>query len=126
MHTDAFSGCQGCDISGLLTFDPESIEPTPSIADDEPRARAVPPQFQCLKALLSCPIEELIEGSEEVKSVLAEIKDQLPVALQVKLWPVVTLSFYGSRVKPLPRRSRKPQSSTEDRSGRNTCPEQAA
>ena len=94
-----FSGCQSCDISGLLTFDPESIEPTPSVADDEPRARAVPPQFQRLKTLLSSPIEELIEGSEEVKSVLAEIKDQLPVALQVKLWPVVTLSFYGSRVK---------------------------
>ena len=34
-----------------------------------------------------------------MKSVLAEIKDQLPVALQVKLWPVVTLSFFGSRVK---------------------------
>ena len=98
-HTDAISACQGCDISGLLTFDPESIEPAPSAANDEPRASAVLPQFQRLKALLSSPIEKLIEGSEEVKSVLDEIKDQLPVALQVKLWPVVTLSFYGSRVK---------------------------
>jgi chromosome segregation ATPase len=98
-HTDAFSGCQGGDISGLLTFDPDSIDPTPSVATDEPQARAVLPQFQRLRALLSSPIEELIEGSEEVKGVLAEIQDQLPVALQVKLWPVVTLSFFGSRVK---------------------------
>ena len=83
----------------MLTFDPESIEPAPSAANDEPRASAVLPQFQRLQALLSSPIEKLVEGSEEVKSVLDEIKDQLPVALQVKLWPVVTLSFYGSRVK---------------------------
>lgn len=49
--------------------------------------------------MLSSPIEKLVEGSEEVKSVLDEIKDQLPVKLQMKLWPVVTLPFYGSRVK---------------------------
>jgi hypothetical protein len=98
-YTDAISARQGCDISGLLTFDPESIEPALSAASDEPRANTVLPQFQRLKALLSSPIDKLVEGSEEVKSVLDEIKDQLPVALQVKLWPVVTLSFYGSRVK---------------------------
>jgi hypothetical protein len=80
-HTDAISACQGCDISGLLTFDPESIEPAPSAANDEPRASAVLSQFQRLKALLSSPIEKLVEGSEEVKNVLDEIKDQLPVAL---------------------------------------------
>ena len=98
-HTDATSACQGCDISGFLTFDPESIEPAPSAANDEPRASAVLPQFQRLKALLSSPIEKLVEGSEEVKNVLDEIKDQVPIELQLKLWPVVTLSFYGSRVK---------------------------
>lgn len=83
----------------MLTFDPESIEPAPSAASDEPRASTVLPQFQRLRALLSSPIEKLVEGSEEVKSVLDEIKDQLPVKLQMKLWPVVTLPFYGSRVK---------------------------
>jgi hypothetical protein len=98
-HTDATSACQGCDLSGFLTFDPESIEPAPSATNDEPRAGAVLPQFHRLKALLSSPIEKLVEGSEEVKTVLDEIKDQLPVALHVKLWPVVGLSFYGSRVK---------------------------
>ncbi|KAK1667115.1 hypothetical protein QYE76_055274 [Lolium multiflorum] len=90
---------EGCDLSGLLTFDPESIEPAPSTACDEPRPSAVLRQFQRLKALLSSPIETLVEDPEEVKSVLEEIQHHLPVTLQVKLWPVVTLSVYGSRVK---------------------------
>ncbi|KAK1686429.1 hypothetical protein QYE76_047277 [Lolium multiflorum] len=90
---------EGCDLLGLLTFDPESIEPAPSTACDEPRPSAVQHQFQRLKALLSSPIETLVENPEDVKSVLDEIKDHLPVTLQVKLWPVVTLSVYGSRVK---------------------------
>ncbi|KAK1616610.1 hypothetical protein QYE76_022127 [Lolium multiflorum] len=88
---------EGCDLAGLLTFDPESIEPAPSTACDEPRPSAVLRQFQRLKALLSSPIETLVEDPEEVKSVLEEIKHHLPVTLQVKLWPV--LSVYGSRVK---------------------------
>ena len=49
--------------------------------------------------MLSSPIETLVEDSEEVKRILEEIKHHLPVPLQVKLWPAVTLSFYGSRVK---------------------------
>ena len=99
MHTDAISVCQGCDLSGLLTFDPESIEPAPSMACDEPQPSAVLRRFQRLKALLSSPIETLVEDPEEVKSILEEIKHHLPVTLQVKLWPVASLSFYGSRVK---------------------------
>ncbi|KAK1630903.1 hypothetical protein QYE76_005218 [Lolium multiflorum] len=90
---------EGCGLLGLLTFDPESIEPAPSTACDEPRPSAVLRQFQRLKALLSSPIETLVEDPEEVKSVLEEIQHHLPVTLQVKLWPVVTLSVYGSRVK---------------------------
>lgn len=99
LHTDAVYVCQGCDLSGLLTFDPESIEPAPSTACDEPRPSAVQRQFQRLKALLSSSIETLVEDPEEVKSVLEEIQHHLPVTLQVKLWPVVTLSAYRSRVK---------------------------
>ena len=34
-----------------------------------------------------------------MKSILEEIKDHLPVTLQVQLWSAATLSFYGSRVK---------------------------
>ena len=90
---------QGCDLSGLLTFDPESIEPAPSTACDEPIPSAIQHHFQRLKALLSSPIETLVEDSEEVKSILEEIKDHLPVTLQVTLVPVASLSFYGPRVK---------------------------
>ncbi|KAK1613674.1 hypothetical protein QYE76_019191 [Lolium multiflorum] len=76
---------EGCDLSGLLTLDPESIDPAPSTACDEPRPSAVQRQFQRLKALLSSPIETLVEDPEEVKSVLEEIQHHLPVTLQVKL-----------------------------------------
>jgi Tfp pilus assembly protein PilO len=41
----------------------------------------------------------LVEKPEEVKSLLEEIQPHLPVTLQVKLWPVVTLSAYKSRVE---------------------------
>ncbi|KAK1691784.1 hypothetical protein QYE76_008481 [Lolium multiflorum] len=74
---------EGCDLSGLLTFDPESIEPAPSTACDEPRPSAVLRQFQRLKALLSSPIETLVEDPEEVKSVLEEIQHHLPVKGEV-------------------------------------------
>jgi chromosome segregation ATPase len=83
----------------LLSFDPESIEPAPSTACDEPGPSAILGQFQRLKALLSSSIETLVEDPEEVKSILEEIQPHLPVTLQVKLWPVVTLSAYRSRVK---------------------------
>jgi Tfp pilus assembly protein PilO len=49
--------------------------------------------------LLSSSIETLVEKPEEVKSLLEEIQPHLPVTLQVKLWPVVTLSAYKSRVE---------------------------
>ena len=70
MHTDAISVCQGYDVSGLLTFDPESIEPAPSKACNDPQPGAVLRQFQRLKALLSSPIETLVEDPEEVKRIL--------------------------------------------------------
>ncbi|KAK1686632.1 hypothetical protein QYE76_047480 [Lolium multiflorum] len=89
---------EGCDLSGLLTFDPESIEPAPSTACDEPRPSAVQRQFQRLKALLSSPIETLVEDPEEVKSVLEEIQHHLPVTLQVKLGQCDSVA-YRSRVK---------------------------
>ncbi|KAK1564146.1 hypothetical protein QYE76_000047 [Lolium multiflorum] len=51
------------------------------------------------KALLSSLTETLVDDPEEVKSILEDIQPHLPVTLQVKLWPVVTLSAYRSRVK---------------------------
>ncbi|KAK1686694.1 hypothetical protein QYE76_047542 [Lolium multiflorum] len=99
LATSASVADKGCDLSGLLSFDPESIEPAPSMACNEPGPSAIRGQFQRLKALLSSSIETLVEDPEEVKSILEEIQPHLPVTLQVKLWPVVTLSAYRSRVK---------------------------
>ncbi|KAK1642378.1 hypothetical protein QYE76_060183 [Lolium multiflorum] len=90
---------EGCDLSRLLTFDPESIEPATSRASEELRPSATNGQLQRLKALLSSPIEALVENPEEVKGILEDIQPHLPVILQVKLWPVVTLSAFRSRVK---------------------------
>ncbi|KAK1601231.1 hypothetical protein QYE76_016759 [Lolium multiflorum] len=83
---------EGYDLSSLLTFDPESIEPATSKASEESGPSATHGQLQHLKALLSSSIETLVEDPEEVKSILEDIQPHLPVTLQVKLWPVVTLS----------------------------------
>ncbi|KAK1606252.1 hypothetical protein QYE76_029925 [Lolium multiflorum] len=85
-------------MTNLLTFDPESIEPATSKASEESGPSATHGQLQHLKALLSSSIETLVEDTEEVKSILEDIQPHLPVTLQVKLWPVVTLSAYKSRV----------------------------
>ncbi|KAK1667050.1 hypothetical protein QYE76_055209 [Lolium multiflorum] len=87
---------EGYDLSNLLTFDPESIEPTA-----KRRPNATQGQFQQLKALLSSSIETLVEG-EEIKNILEDLQPHLPVTLQVKLWPVVTFSAYRSRVTLAP------------------------
>ncbi|KAK1685000.1 hypothetical protein QYE76_045848 [Lolium multiflorum] len=87
----------GYDLSSLLTFDPESIEPATSRASEESGPSATHGQLQRLKALLSSSIETLVENPEEVKSILEDIQPHLPVTLQVKL--VVTLSAFRSRVK---------------------------
>ncbi|KAK1612143.1 hypothetical protein QYE76_035816 [Lolium multiflorum] len=88
---------EGCDLSSLLTFDPESIEPTTSKASGEPSLSTVHGPLQRLKDLLSSSIETLIENSEEVKGILEDIQPHLPMTLQVKLWPAVTLSVFKSR-----------------------------
>jgi hypothetical protein len=90
---------QGCDLSSLLTFDPESIEPTPPKASGEPSPSTVHGPLQRLKDLLSASTETLIENSEEAKGILEDIQPHLPMTLQVKLWPAVTLSVFKSRVQ---------------------------
>ncbi|KAK1604804.1 hypothetical protein QYE76_028477 [Lolium multiflorum] len=87
---------EGCDLSGLLSFDPESIEPAPPTARDEPSPSVIAAQLQRLKALLSSPIETLVENSEEVKNILEEIQPHVPMTLKL---PVVTLSAFRSRVQ---------------------------
>ncbi|KAK1668432.1 hypothetical protein QYE76_056591 [Lolium multiflorum] len=68
---------EGCDLSSLLTFDPESIEPATK-ASEEPGPSATHSQLQQLRALLSSSIETLVENPEEVKSLLEEIQPHLP------------------------------------------------
>ncbi|KAK1629365.1 hypothetical protein QYE76_003680 [Lolium multiflorum] len=88
---------EGYDLSNLLTFDPEFIEPSAK-ASEESGHNATHGQLQQLKALLSSSIETLVEDTEGIKSILEDLQPHLPVTLQVKLWPVVTLSAYRSRV----------------------------
>ncbi|KAK1613232.1 hypothetical protein QYE76_036905 [Lolium multiflorum] len=70
---------EGCDLSSLLTFDPESIEPTSSKASGEPIPSTVRGPLQRLKDLLSAPTETLIEDSEEAKGILEDIQLHLPM-----------------------------------------------
>ncbi|KAK1680194.1 hypothetical protein QYE76_041042 [Lolium multiflorum] len=81
---------KGCDLSSLLTFDPEFIEPSTK-ASAEPGPSATHGQLQHLKALLSSSIETLVEDTKEIKSILEDIQPH-------RIWPVVTLSAYKSRV----------------------------
>ncbi|KAK1613774.1 hypothetical protein QYE76_019291 [Lolium multiflorum] len=90
---------EGYDLSSLLSFDPESIEPTSSKAGGEPIPSTVRGPLQRLKDLLSAPTETLIEDSEEAKGILEDIQLHLPMTLQVKLWPAVTLPVFKSRVQ---------------------------
>ncbi|KAK1644148.1 hypothetical protein QYE76_061953 [Lolium multiflorum] len=76
---------EGCDLSSLLTFDPESIEPATSKASEEPSPSTVHGPLQRLKALLSSSIETLVENPEEVKGILEDIQPHLPVTLQLPL-----------------------------------------
>ncbi|KAK1661514.1 hypothetical protein QYE76_049673 [Lolium multiflorum] len=69
---------EGYDLSSLLTFDPESIEPAASKASEESGPSATHGQLQHLKALLSSSIETLVEDPEEVKSILEDIQPHLP------------------------------------------------
>ncbi|KAK1664807.1 hypothetical protein QYE76_052966 [Lolium multiflorum] len=72
----------GYDLSSLLTFDPESIEPAASKASEESGPSATHGQLQQLKALLSSSIKTLVEDTEGIKSILEDIQPHLPVTLQ--------------------------------------------
>ncbi|KAK1614921.1 hypothetical protein QYE76_020438 [Lolium multiflorum] len=61
---------EGYDLSSLLTFDPEFIEPAASKASEESGPSATHGQLRHLKALLSSSIETLVEDTEEIKSIL--------------------------------------------------------
>ncbi|KAK1604819.1 hypothetical protein QYE76_028492 [Lolium multiflorum] len=72
---------EGYDLSNLLTFDPEFIEPTAK-ASEESGPNATHGQLQQLKALLSSSIETLVGDTEGIKSILEDLQPHLPVTLQ--------------------------------------------
>ncbi|KAK1618095.1 hypothetical protein QYE76_023612 [Lolium multiflorum] len=73
----AMAALKGCDLSNLLTFDPESIEPATSKAGEEPSPSTVHGPLQRLKALLSSSVETLVENPEAVKGILEDIQPHL-------------------------------------------------
>ncbi|KAK1660260.1 hypothetical protein QYE76_048419 [Lolium multiflorum] len=75
----------GCDLSSLLTFDPESIEPATSKVGEEPSPGTVHGPLQRLKTLLSSSVETLVENPEAVTGILEEIQSHLPVTLQLPM-----------------------------------------
>ncbi|KAK1696165.1 hypothetical protein QYE76_012862 [Lolium multiflorum] len=68
---------EGYDLPNLLTFDPESIEPTAK-ASEASGPNATQGQFQQLKALLSSSIETLVEDTEGIKNILEDLQPHLP------------------------------------------------
>jgi hypothetical protein len=57
-----------------------------------------------MKDLLSAPNDILVQDSDEMKHLLAEIQPQLPKVLQIKLWPPGHLSFFRAKVEKAHRR----------------------
>ncbi|KAK1665222.1 hypothetical protein QYE76_053381 [Lolium multiflorum] len=68
---------KGYDLSNLLTFDPEFIEPSAK-ASEESGPSATHSQLQQLKALLSSLVETLVEDTEGIKSILEDLQPHLP------------------------------------------------
>jgi hypothetical protein len=90
---------QNLDLSELLAFDPASIGLAILEADDPPLSLAsTANQLLRMKDLLSGPIDALIQDSSAVKQILDEVNSQLPVSLQVKLFPAGHLPSFRAKV----------------------------
>jgi hypothetical protein len=57
-----------------------------------------------MKDLLSAPIDTVVQDSDEMKHLFAEIQPQLSEVLQIKLWPAGHLPFFRSKVEKARRR----------------------
>jgi hypothetical protein len=69
---------QGFNFSELLSFDPTSICSVLLDVDDQQlQPTGVMNQLQHMKDLLSAPIDTLVQDSNEMKHLLAEIQPQL-------------------------------------------------
>jgi hypothetical protein len=90
---------QGLNLSELLAFDLAFVGSAILDADDpQPDLTRVAGQLLRVKDLLSAPIDALVQDSSAVRQILEEINSQLPVALQIKLWPTGHLPFFRARV----------------------------
>jgi hypothetical protein len=90
---------QGLNLSELLAFDPTSVGSAILEADDpQPDSNRVASQLLHVKDILLAPIDALVQDSSAVRQILEEINSQLPVALQIKLWPTEHLPFFRARV----------------------------
>jgi hypothetical protein len=70
----------------LLSFDPASIGSfLLDVDDQQQQPTGVVNQLQHMKDLLSTPIDTLVQDSDKMKHLLAEIQPQLPEILQIKL-----------------------------------------
>jgi hypothetical protein len=90
---------QGLNLLELLAFDPASVGSAILEADDpQPDSTRVASQLLRVKDLLTAPIDALVKDSNAVRQILEEINSQLPVALQIKLWPTGHIPFFRARV----------------------------
>jgi hypothetical protein len=79
----------------LLSFDPASIGSVLLDVDDQQlQPTSVVNQLRHMKDMLSTPIDTLVQDSDEMKHLLAEIQPQLLEVLQIKLWPARYLPFF--------------------------------
>jgi hypothetical protein len=91
---------QGSNFSELLSFDPASISSVLVDVDDQQlQPIGVVNQLRHMKDLLSAPINTLVQDSDEMKHLLAEIQPQLLEVLQIKLWLVEDLPFFWAQVE---------------------------
>jgi hypothetical protein len=91
---------QGLNLSELLAFDPASVGSAILEVDDpQPDSTSVTNQLLRMKDLLSAPIDALVQDFSAIRHILEEINSQLPVVLQIKLWPTGHLPFFRARVK---------------------------
>jgi hypothetical protein len=90
---------QGLNLLEFLAFDPASVGPAIlGVNNPQPDLTRVASQLLRVKDLLSASIDALVQDSSAVRQILEEINSQLPVALQIKLWPTGHLPFFRARI----------------------------
>jgi hypothetical protein len=91
---------QGLNLSELLAFDPASVGSAILEVDHpQPDSSSVVNQLIHVKDFLSAPIDTLVQDSSAVRHILEEINSQLPIALQIKLWPTGHLPCFRARIE---------------------------